>query len=116
MSNVSPDEKGRDFGRTVGKKADRRIEARRRSDSVWFWLGMLGLIGWSVAIPTLAGVALGVWLETVAPADFSWVLTMLVVGLSLGLLNAWLWVRRESSDEWDEAAAREPGETDEGKE
>lgn len=91
----------RQFGHTVGRKANRRLAARRRGDDVLFWLGMLGLIGWSVAIPTVAGVALGLWLERVAPAPFSWVLTMLVVGLTLGLLNAWMWVRRESADEPD---------------
>ena len=80
---------------------------RRRGDDVWFWLGMLGLIGWSVAIPTVAGVALGLWLERVAPAPFSWVLTMLVVGLALGLLNAWMWVRRESTDDSDESTREE---------
>jgi ATP synthase protein I len=94
---VNEDDRRR-FGRTVGRKADRRLAARRRGDDVLFWLGMLGLIGWSVAIPTVAGVALGLWLERVAPAPFSWVLTMLVVGLALGLLNAWMWVRRESAD------------------
>ncbi len=97
----------RQFGQTVGRKADRRLAARRRGDDVWFWLGMLGLIGWSVAIPTVAGVALGLWLERVAPAPFSWVLTMLVVGLALGLLNAWMWVRRESTDDSDESRQEE---------
>jgi ATP synthase protein I len=31
--------------------------------TVWFGLGMMGLIGWSVAIPTLLGAALGLWLD-----------------------------------------------------
>ena len=91
--------------RAIGKKAGRRIEARRRDDDIWFWLGMLGLVGWSVAIPTIAGVALGLWLERVAPASFSWVLTMLVVGLALGLFNAWMWVSRESRGGDDEQGA-----------
>lgn len=99
MSSEPPNDRRRQFGRIVGRKAGRRVEARRRSDNVWFWLGMLGLIGWSVAIPAVAGVALGLWLDRVAPANFSWVLTMFVVGLALGLLNAWIWVRRESDDE-----------------
>jgi ATP synthase protein I len=99
MTGPAPEERIRQFGRVVGRKAHRRLEARHRRDSAWFWLGMLGLIGWSVAIPTVAGVALGLWLDRVAPASFSWVLTMLVLGLALGLVNAWLWVRRESADE-----------------
>lgn len=102
------DDEHRRFGRTIGDKAERRLEARRRDDDVWFWLGMLGLVGWSVAIPTIAGVALGLWLDTVAPAPFSWVLTMLVVGLALGVLNAWIWVRRESTDERDGPVRTQP--------
>lgn len=107
MSN-EPDDRARRFGRMVGKKAHRRIEAQRSSDNAWFWLGMLGLVGWSVAIPTLAGVALGLWLDRVAPAEFSWVLTLLVVGLALGCLNAWLWVRRESEHDDGREKKRDP--------
>ena len=95
------DDDRRRFGHTVARKAERRIAARKREDNVWFWLGMLGLVGWSVAIPTVIGVALGLWLDRVAPAAFSWVLTLIVVGLSLGLFNAWMWVSRESESESD---------------
>ena len=84
----------------VGAKAARKLRAQRHvTRTVWFGLGMMGLIGWSVAIPTLLGVALGLWLDDVAHSGFSWVLSMLVVGLAVGLLNAWYWVRRESADD-----------------
>lgn len=86
------------FGDTIGRKADRRQRARGRPDSVWGWLGMLGLIGWSVAVPTVLGVVLGRWLDRVAPATFSWVISLLVVGLAVGVLNAWFWVLRESPE------------------
>jgi ATP synthase protein I len=56
---------------------------------------MMGLIGWSVAIPTLAGAALGLWLDANHPASFSWTLTLLILGLLVGCLNAWHWVSRE---------------------
>jgi ATP synthase protein I len=50
-----------------------------------------------VAVPTLVGVALGVWLDRTWPAaQASWTLTFLLVGVALGALNAWYWVRRES--------------------
>ena len=43
----------------VGAKAARKLKARRNSaQGVWFGLGMMGLIGWSVVIPTLLGAAL----------------------------------------------------------
>ncbi|MFP3883005.1 MAG: AtpZ/AtpI family protein [Actinomycetota bacterium] len=103
----------REFERLVGRKAERHIEARRHQDNVWFWLGMLGLIGWSVAIPTVIGVAIGLWLDRVAPASFSWTLTMLVVGLALGLLTAWFWVSRESSDDTESPPASTESEGDE---
>ena len=42
----------------VGAKAARKLKARRKSaPGVWFGLGMMGLIGWSVAIPTVLGAA-----------------------------------------------------------
>ncbi|MEP6915187.1 MAG: F0F1 ATP synthase subunit, partial [Acidobacteriota bacterium] len=44
----------------IGAKAARKIAARRDSaQGVWFGLGMMGLIGWSVVVPTLLGAALG---------------------------------------------------------
>ena len=52
------------LGQEVGAKAARKLKARRNSaQGVWFGLGMMGLIGWSVAIPTLLGAALGIWLD-----------------------------------------------------
>lgn len=113
MTNGESDRQVR-FGRVVGRKAARRIRARRRSDSTWFWLGMLGLIGWSVAVPTVLGVALGTWLDDVVPTTFSWTLSMLVVGLFLGLFNAWYWVVHESADDDDPESNDRAGDTSTG--
>jgi ATP synthase protein I len=62
---------------------------------VWFGLGMFGIVGWSVAIPTLAGIALGIYLDRHRPVGFSWTLTLLAVGVVIGCLNAWYWVQQE---------------------
>jgi ATP synthase protein I len=91
-----PPASGDDLGTKVEKKASRRLRARReRNRSVWFGLGMFGLIGWSIAVPVVAGIALGVWLDRHWPAPFSWTLTLLFVGLVLGCINAWRWIKRE---------------------
>ena len=82
--------------RKVGTKESRKIRARREENrSVWFGLGMFGLVGWSVAIPTLAGIALGVWIDLKWPSRYSWTLMLLVIGIILGCVNAWFWVMRE---------------------
>jgi ATP synthase protein I len=80
----------------VGAKETRKLRARsRREESVWFGLGMFGIVGWSVAIPTLIGVALGIWIDVKWPSRFSWTLMCLIMGILLGCLNAWFWVTRE---------------------
>jgi ATP synthase protein I len=82
--------------RKVRAKEARKIRARRQKDrSVWFGLGMFGLIGWSVAIPTLVGIALGVWIDLKSGSRYSWTLMLLVIGIAVGCLNAWFWVSRE---------------------
>jgi len=81
----------------VERKAKRRLRARKNEErTAWFWLGMFGLVGWSIAIPTLIGVALGVWIDRRWPGPVSWTLTFLFVGVAIGCLNAWYWVKQES--------------------
>jgi len=80
----------------ITRKVDRRIRKRREgARGVWFGLGMFGLVGWAVAVPTLIGIALGLWLDEVAPQPFSWTLALLLAGVVLGAMNAWLWIERE---------------------
>ena len=84
------------LSREVGAKAARKLRAQRHvTRTVWFGLGMMGLIGWSVAIPTLLGAALGLWLDQRYLEGRSWTLALLVVGLAIGCLNAWHWVTKE---------------------
>lgn len=87
---------GPSFAAQIGAKADRKLKARRHPEpGVWFGLGMMGLIGWSVTVPTLLGAALGFWLDNHHPGGHSWTLSLLVGGLVIGCLNAWHWVARE---------------------
>lgn len=87
---------GTAFTRAVGASAARKLQARRHAhQSVWFGLGMMGLIGWSVVVPTLLGAALGIWLDHRYPSSHSWTLTLLIIGLVLGCVNAWHWVDKE---------------------
>lgn len=80
----------------VGAKAARKLKAQRDpAPGVWFGLGMMGLIGWSVVVPTLLGAALGLWLDSRHPGPHAWTLALLVAGLAIGCVNAWHWVAKE---------------------
>jgi len=89
--------KGKPLDERVGDREMRKIKARKEvTRSIWEGFAMFGIIGWSVAIPMLAGVALGVWLDGNYPSKHSWTLTMIVIGLLIGCLNAWRWVSEEN--------------------
>lgn len=94
------------LAREVGVKAARKLKARRNpAQGIWSGLGMMGLIGWSVVVPTLLGAALGIWLDNSHPGSRSWTLALLVAGLGLGCLNAWRWVAKEDKEiheEWND--------------
>jgi len=88
--------KDQDQGHKIEAKLNRMLKARKGSkDRVWFGLGMMGLIGWSVVVPTLLGAAIGTWLERRFPGGHGWTLALLMAGLVIGCLNAWYWVANE---------------------
>lgn len=93
----------RTLAEQVGARAARKLRARRSgTPGVWFGLGMMGLIGWSVVVPTLLGAALGLWLDQRYPGGCAWTLALLMAGLTLGCLNAWHWVSKEERAMHDE--------------
>ena len=90
---------GTEFSHEVGAKAARKLKAQRHvTQTVWSGLGMMGIVGWSVAVPTLLGAALGIWLDARYPGGHSWTLMLLAIGLGLGCFNAWHWVAKEGRE------------------
>ena len=84
------------FQRKVAATEARKLKANRRGvQGVWMGLGMFGLIGWAVAIPTFFGVLIGTYIDSHYPGVHSWTLSLLVLGLFVGCLNAWHWVAKE---------------------
>jgi ATP synthase protein I len=98
---------GTAFSREIGVQETRKLRARRAGvHGVWSGFGMLGLIGWSVATPTLLGALLGTWIDKRHPGNHSWTLALLIGGLCIGCINAWHWVAKE---EQEIGAAEEDG-------
>jgi ATP synthase protein I len=94
---MTDDRDDRGFLETVAAKASRRVEAgSKRRSPLWLGLGSFGTVGWSVAIPTLIGVAVGLWLDSVLEDTVSWTLMGLFAGAAIGCVIAWQWVSRTS--------------------
>jgi ATP synthase protein I len=92
------------FSAEVAAKAARKLRVQRHGkQGVWFGLGMFGLIGWSVAVPTILGAMLGLWWDKRHPGAHSWTLALLVAGLVVGCANAWHWIAQEDKAMHDDS-------------
>ena len=80
---------------TVARSQERKLRSRGQRPEIARGLGSSGVVGWSIAVPTLVGIAVGVWLDRRVDSDYSWTLVLLAVGLVVGGITAWYWVRRE---------------------
>jgi ATP synthase protein I len=113
MSELPGPQNRRDLSERVRRKEARKMRARRRKDRrIWFGLGMFGLVGWSVALPTLIGLAVGIWIDATWPQiPYSFTLMGLIGGLLAGLYSAWHWVNSEGNiierEEKDEKSEHE---------
>ena len=86
------------FTQKVAQKETLRIRGLKHKDeTVWFGLGMFGIVGWAIAIPTLIGIALGRWIDRTWPSQYSWALMFLIAGVVIGCINAAYWVRKVRS-------------------
>lgn len=90
--------------REIGRREKRMLRSRSEKRVPFMGLRVFGMVGWSVAVPTLLGLAAGIYLDGRAfgGGRVSWTLTLLVVGVITGCANAWYWVSRENAPEHGE--------------
>lgn len=74
----------------VHQHRDRRARAHREARrSIGQDLATIGVIGWTIVIPTLLGVVLGRWLDRKFATGIFWTLGLLSAGVALGCTLAW---------------------------
>ena len=93
--NPDLDPAAREMLRQVERRR-RRIEQHRREGDRSFWsnLGLIGAVGWGVGVPARVGGAGGYYLDRWLDTGFTWTLSLLMVGLGVGCLNAWHIIRQ----------------------
>ena len=86
-----------ELSRQVEFKTRRKIRAKgEKGYTIWQNVGLFGIVGWSVAVPTLLGVATGIYLDKHLSGSQSWTISGLLLGIILGCINAWYWVSKEN--------------------
>jgi ATP synthase protein I len=78
------------LGDAVRTRRRRRERWQREGErSIGQNLAMIGALGWTIVLPTLAGIFAGRWLDRHFNAGIFWTLGLLVAGLALGCTLAW---------------------------
>ena len=87
------------YANAIKISEQRQLKAlTRKRRSVFAGFGLFGIVGWSIVVPTLGGVALGRWLDQRYPTTFSFTITLLITGISIGCLGAYHWLSKEHSE------------------
>lgn len=75
----------------------KRMQSRRSNPgpSPLRGIGMFGMIGWSIVVPTVGGAFAGMWLDKWAPQAFSWTIALILGGAVLGAFIAAAWINKE---------------------
>ena len=80
----------------VKTRQERRERWQREGErSIGQNLAMIGVLGWTIVLPTLLGLFAGRWLDRQFHMGIFWTLSLLVVGLTAGCMLAW---RRMNSE------------------
>jgi ATP synthase protein I len=85
----------RELKQTVEKQAARMEQAERDRPTLLAQVAYLGTLGLLFVLPVIAGAYLGRWLDSLlAGYSIRWTISMIVIGLVVGAINVYLFVRR----------------------
>ncbi len=80
---------------TIRRSAKRLQHARSKpGESPLLGFSVFGIVGWSIAVPTVAGAFLGHWLNQVAPQEFTWTIALILGGVAIGGFIAARWLQK----------------------
>lgn len=72
---------------------ERRERWLREGDlSVGRRLAQIGVLGWIIVAPTLAGLFVGRWLDEKLASGIFWSAPLMMLGLCIGGWTAWKWM------------------------
>jgi len=98
-SDATPDDRvAKAARRAANHDAMRREE---REPSLGARLGQIGILGWTIVLPTLLCLALGRWLDRLMGPRVFFSAPLLMIGAAIGLWSAWKWMHRQQRRDRD---------------
>ncbi|MGB0084904.1 MAG: AtpZ/AtpI family protein [Rhodomicrobiaceae bacterium] len=55
-------------------------------------LGQIGILGWTIVVPTLIGVFIGRWLDRTFDTGVFFSAPLIMIGAAIGFWSAWKWM------------------------
>lgn len=91
----SPD----DLARAAREAVQRKRRAEREPEpSLGSRLGQIGILGWTIVLPTLLGLVAGHWLDKRFATGVFFSAPLLMLGAAIGLWSAWQWMHRQTRE------------------
>jgi ATP synthase protein I len=76
--------------------AERQAEGRADPEpSLGARLGQIGVLGWTIIVPTLLFLFLGRWLDRIFVTGIFFSAPLLMAGAVVGFWSAWRWMHRQ---------------------
>jgi len=86
----SPEDRLADAARRAAERARRGAE--QPEPSLGARLGQMGILGWTIVVPTLIGVLIGRWIDRALGTGIVFSAALIMVGAAIGLWSAWKWM------------------------
>lgn len=92
---MKPSINDEDFKGRIEKVASELKRARREKSGFLHYASLIGMGGWLLALPIVAGAYLGHFLDEKTDMGVSWSLTFIILGIAAGIFNVWYFLFRE---------------------
>jgi len=85
-----------ELGKVVESQSQRKIKAEKEQASLAAQTIYLGVLGFLLVLPIVAGAYLGKWLDDkLSYFSLHWTLSMIILGVFVGVINVYLFIREK---------------------
>ena len=89
MTKNAPNHHRHEMQRAVRRDVSWRLRRERGHRTFWISLGVLGMVGWPIALASVGGALLGRYLDDRLETGVRFTLMLLTLGAIIGSYTAW---------------------------